>query len=307
MNQQCKIFKSKEIVYQRDPNDKKKIINGYKVMKIIGEGSYGKIKLAIRDNQEYAIKKFNKFILKKKNKMYKNPNGTTKYVSLLDEVYREIEIHQKLDHPNIIKMHEIYDDDEREKLYVILEYAEMGQILKWESKQEIFTTPWKFDELTFKDYTKQMLMGLQYLQQQYVAHRDIKPHNILLTKNHQIKICDFGSAQQLTPQNDRVKGTEGTFQFVAPECLRENKKSDIPGYNGHLADIWSLGVVLYCIVELRLPFQSEIMLELFNQIETKEIKMKYDGPAKELILQMLIRDTSKRPNATQLLDDPYFQ
>ena len=45
-------------------------------MKIIGEGSYGKIKLAIKDNNEYAIKKFNKFILKKKNKMYKNPNGS---------------------------------------------------------------------------------------------------------------------------------------------------------------------------------------------------------------------------------------
>lgn len=73
--------------------------------------------------------------MKKKNKIYKNPNGSkqnnvnilaTKYVSLLDEVYREIDIHQKLDHPNIVKVFEIYDDEEREKLYLVLEYAEKG-------------------------------------------------------------------------------------------------------------------------------------------------------------------------------------
>lgn len=76
------------------------MINGYKVIKIIGEGAFGKIKLAIKNNEEYAIKKFNKFILRKKNKIYKNPNGSiyilkkaTKYVSFLEEVYREIDIH----------------------------------------------------------------------------------------------------------------------------------------------------------------------------------------------------------------------
>ncbi|KAM3132687.1 hypothetical protein pb186bvf_015232 [Paramecium bursaria] len=293
------------IIYERDPKDNKKIINGYKILKIIGEGAYGKIKLSQKDGKLFAIKKFNKYLLRKKNKIYKNPDGTTKYQSLLEEVYRELSIHQNLDHPHIVKLYDIFDDDKRDKLYAVLEYAQNGQILNWDHKKQIFQAR-EFSEEQIKKYLKQTLEALQYLNQIFVCHRDIKPHNILLDEHDNIKLCDFGTAQQLQSANQRVKGTEGTFQFVAPECLRESKDTDIPGYNGFLSDIWGLGIVAYCMVEKKLPFQSDNMLELFKQIESKEIQMNYNGQAKQIIMKMLIRDTKQRPSAQELLQDQYF-
>jgi serine/threonine protein kinase len=75
-------------------------------------------------------------------------------------------------------------------------------------------------------------------------HRDIKPSNILIDSNNNPKIIDFGRAAKLSQAGEKLKGSEGTYHFMAPEMLHEHDKS---GYDATLCDIWSLGVTFYCI------------------------------------------------------------
>lgn len=101
-----------------------------------------------------------------------------------------------------------------------------------------------------------------------IVHRDLKPQNILLDADDNAKICDFGVAHQMKDQYEKLKGSEGTYHFMAPESLKESKEKQ--GFCGKMADIFSLGVTFYCLIYKRLPFNHNTMMELFNQIQKKE-------------------------------------
>lgn len=95
-------------------------------------------------------------------------------------------------------------------------------------------------------------------------HRDIKPANILLDQNCEPRFIDFGRAVKLNAPGDKLKGSEGTYHFMAPEMLHEYDKS---GYDPVLCDIWSLGVTFYCLACRQLPFDGDPILRLFEAIE----------------------------------------
>lgn len=111
------------------------------------------------------------------------------------------------------------------------------------------------------------LVGLDYLHsEKKIVHRDLKPSNILIDSCGQAKIADFGSAESFI-NSDTMSDTQGTYHFQAPECL------DGSGYSGCKADIWALGVTLYCLVFNVLPFDSSDNNELFNKIRSQPIEL----------------------------------
>ena len=93
-------------------------------------------------------------------------------------------------------------------------------------------------------------------------HRDIKPQNILITKDNKAKLADFGVSQLFENGNDKVSKTEGTYHFMAPECCDRisifyNLLASVDSFSGRALDVWALGVTLYCMIYNNLPFFDE--------------------------------------------------
>jgi len=113
---------------------------------------------------------------------------------------REIDIHKILCHPNIIRLHEIIDDDDDDKVYLIMEYAELGQILTHDPTTNLFVPPLSLgtsflSEKDVRKYAQQIVEAVAYLHQKKVMHCDLKPQNILIDSSGNAKLADFGSAQ----------------------------------------------------------------------------------------------------------------
>ena len=135
---------------------------------------------------------------------------------------QEIAIMKKLNHENLIKLHKVIDDQEQDKLYMIIDFAEQGPILDWDEEQEIFFQPAdknvkSFPEEQIRYWFRGIVSGLDYLHQNNIIHRDLKPQNILIDAQNNAKIADFGQSCFFEGKDIQAK-TEGTYQFLAPEC-----------------------------------------------------------------------------------------
>lgn len=184
---------------------------------ILGNGSYSIVYMGKRfaDNKNVAIKYIN----------LKNLNFTS-----LKMIQSEIEITKKLlnhDNLNILKYYDIVENDD--SIYIIMEYCESGNL------SSILTGD-PIDENLAKNYFKQLVWGLLYLKENNIAHRDIKPTNILINNNI-LKICDFGFASQ-TDKSKKMITVCGSPLYMAPEVYKKS------GYDESV-DVWALGIILY--------------------------------------------------------------
>lgn len=305
----------KEILIEKKYRDKEgfKHYNEYKVIKKYGEGSIGKVKEVVNTltGKYYAMKVVNKLLLKMRKEYIRVGKGKMGIKTAFDAVEKEIEILRELDHENVVKLHQILTDEENEKLYLILDNCEKGEIMKWNMKNKTFapcTGDEYFDEDMIKSILYDTIEGLQYLHNLGIIHRDIKPHNLLMTTDNRIKICDFGAASKLkSKENDSFKNTEGTYHFMPPECWNYETKE----FSGVKADIWALGVTLYAMTYNRMPFWAENELELGNVIMTDEIGFEHKREAslelKQLIKRLLNKDPAERPDLQDILNDPFLK
>ena len=208
-----------------------KSLSEYRIEGIIGEGNYGKVKYAthIITNQPVAIKFINK------NRLIRA--GDT------DRIQNEMKIISGLNHPNILKAFEIFEDDLF--YYIVMERPEKGDLFNYICSKGRLT----LDEATFIYY--QIVNAVSYLQKQKIAHRDLKPENILLTEELIVKIGDFGLSKYYQSNNVRLSTICGSPCYSAPEMLRGNKYKPWP------IDIWGIGIILYCMICGALPFEDE--------------------------------------------------
>ena len=278
-------FKEKpefEKKYSKD-NFSKVLLNGFFPQEL-GSGSYGRVYLIKHNktNEEYALKVIDK---KKLMQMY----------GRIDIIKNEINIHSKLSHENIIRLYNVYEDEN--SINLILEYAKNGNLYELLSQPE---NKKGLDEQRAFDYFIQVVNAVYYLHQNNIIHRDIKPENILIGKKGLLKLCDFGWAKELTLENRSTFC--GTVEYMAPEIFgSENYDFGV--------DIWSLGILLYEMVIGHSPFKAKNMKSVILNIKSHDLT--YEKPlsheCRNLIEKILNINPQKRLKIKDILEHPFVK
>lgn len=284
-------------------------INNYTIHQSLGKGSYGKVKLCSHSGTSYAIKIYSKNLLSRKKDYIKNSFGRLEASTALQAVLRELEIMKRLNHPNLIHLHEILEDQTSDKLFMVIDYCEKGSIMEWDSESRKFWFPWTRTELSVSELRRiisEIVNGLMYLHRINIVHRDIKPQNILMTLSGFIKIADLGQAQDIS-ESDLLSSTVGTYYFFAPECCSSTAGS----FSGKAADIWALGITIYALVYKKLPFWAESLLGIFEVIQNSEIAYErnhlVNQEFEDLLRKILEKDPNRRLNLQGILDHSWMR
>ncbi|KAL4478926.1 hypothetical protein ABPG72_019363 [Tetrahymena utriculariae] len=137
-----RIVKESSVIHKSNINGQK-TMNQYEIGSVLGEGQYGKVRYAkVRDEkgcfQEFAIKYFKKQQLKKMKQFYKDEKGRTKIFTGIQTVQSEIAVMKKLEHENIVKLYEVIDDTENDKIYLVIDFAEKGQLIEYDERKQLF-------------------------------------------------------------------------------------------------------------------------------------------------------------------------
>uniref|UniRef100_A0A8C9V8X2 non-specific serine/threonine protein kinase n=1 Tax=Scleropages formosus TaxID=113540 RepID=A0A8C9V8X2_SCLFO len=204
-------------------------MDGYRVVRVIGEGSFGRALLVRPANSQ------EQFVLKE-IRVTKSRRGA-------DSSHREAALLSTMNHPNIVAFRDSFEADEH--LYIVMEYCAGGDILQRIKGQRNAL----FTQDVILNWFGQMCLGTKYIHDQRVLHRDLKSKNIFLASNGAVKLGDFGSACVLKSSEAYAYTYVGTPYYVSPEIW------DSKPYNNK-SDVWSLGCVLYELCTLRHPFQA---------------------------------------------------
>ena len=254
-------------------------LQDFKAGKELGKGAYGQVKLVLHvpTHTRYALKVVSK--------------SQFQHEKSFQAIKREIRLHQSLDHPHIVKLHDYLED--ADCLYLVLEYAARGSLFQHLQQSPVLSEP------LARHYFLQTCLGVQYLHSHDVIHRDIKPENLLVTASYDVKICDFGSCS-LGSETSSAFG--GTLDYLAPEVVAGTVHS-------FAVDIWALGVLLFELVHGRAPFNAEGKSEKCKQI----LSLAYTcDPALSSSLQALIRSLLRavpqhRLSLSDILAHPWVQ
>ena len=255
-------------------------LSDFKIQKELGKGSYGTV-YTVKSNINSNI-----YVMKKMELTHLNPRQQT-------ECYREVSILKKVSHKNIIKYYSSFL--EKNILYIIMEYAELGDLyslIKHYKKHSKF-----FSEIDLWKISYEILSGLEYLHSHNIIHRDIKCLNLLITKDHHIKIGDLG-VSAFTSGLDLHYTRVGTPLYISPELVKQ-KPYD------YKTDIWSFGCSLYHLANLEPPFNGGNLIVLGNNIVKgvpKALSSLYSNEFKSFVDKMLEKKADKRPSAKEALD-----
>ena len=213
-------------------------------------------------------------------------------ISLIQE---EVAIMKKLDHGNLVSLIEVLDDPGEDSLYMVLEMCKKGVVMKVGLDERADPYPEESCRCWFRD----LMLGIEYLHAQGVVHRDIKPDNCLLTEDEVLKIVDFGVSEIFEKKSDmQTAKSAGSPAFLPPElCIVKHGV-----VSGKAADIWSMGVTLYCLAFGRIPFEKSSIFELFESIRNDELEIDRDcsPELKDLIYRILEKDPAKRISMSEL-------
>ncbi|XP_061836402.1 death-associated protein kinase 1 [Nerophis lumbriciformis] len=239
---------------------------------------------------EYAAK----FIKKRRSKSSRR--GVTR-----EDIEREVDILKEIQHPNIITLHEVFEN--KAEVILILELVAGGELFDFLAEKESLSE----EEAT--QFLKQILDGVFYLHSKQIAHFDLKPENIMLLSRSvphpRIKLIDFGLAHKIDFGND-FKNIFGTPEFVAPEVVNYEPL-------GLEADMWSVGVITYILLSGASPFLGENKQETLANVSAvdyafdEEFFSSTSLLAKDFIARLLVKDPKKRMTIQDSLQHPWIK
>ncbi|EGR30790.1 protein kinase domain protein, partial [Ichthyophthirius multifiliis] len=243
----------------------------------LGDGKGLKIKSEIGQGTKFY------FILLNQLNMQKSYN---KSVILTNNLYQ-----------NTKKQQKEFTKIERKQIIVAMEYVGKTSLNSF-LRQKIDK---KLDESEVKRLFKQIVQGLDYCHSLNIVHRDMKLENILLDKNQNIKIIDFGFSI-CAPESSKLKIFCGTPSYMSPEIVSKIE------YVGQKADVWALGILLFVMLQGKFPFKGLNNNELFKNIKKGSFQLAYDvsDNAKSLLKNLLNVKFEERPNTQNILKDVWL-
>lgn len=256
-------------------------IGRYQIIKTLGEGSFGKVKLAyhMATHQRVALKIINRKTLSKSD--------------MQGRVEREISYLRLLRHPHIIKLYDVIKS--KDEIIMVIEFA--GKELF-----DYIVQRGKMPEEEARRFFQQIISAVEYCHRHKIVHRDLKPENLLLDDDLNVKIADFGLSNIMTDGNF-LKTSCGSPNYAAPEVISGKL------YAGPEVDVWSCGVILYVMLCGRLPFDDEFIPVLFKKISggIYSLPSYLSSGAKQLLERMLVVNPLNRITVQQIMEDPWFK
>ncbi|KAJ3163572.1 hypothetical protein HDU86_000153 [Geranomyces michiganensis] len=251
-------------------------LDRFKVEKVLGEGSYGKVKLCYDtlSRRMVAVKIIPKESLKK-----------TAHVTRLK---REVRIMRLLHHPNITRLYDVIETDTQ--IVLTMEHVQGGELFDYIVAQK------RLKDRVARRLFRQIISALDYCHQSSIIHRDLKPENLLLDKNKDIKIIDFGFVK-LFDRQESLQTFCGSPFYASPEMILGKQ------YQGPEVDVWSMGVILFALLNGHLPFTDANTTELYRKIAQGiyETRTSYMSPdSADLIKRMLTVDASQRATIAEI-------
>jgi len=279
----------------------------YDTIEVLGQGSMGYVsKVQVKEGEEggSAFNPVNTKIMKKQNssslseRRLNRVDYALKQIQLdkvstmfLEELHNEIDILKAMDHPNIVKAHEVYHH--KKQIYIILELCDGGDLYN--------RLP--YSEMDAAYITGKLLSAIKYMHDHGIVHRDLKFENIIFESKHskaEIKVIDFGLSKKFaSTQIGVMHEGVGTLYSMSPQVLQ--------GVYGSQADLWSCGVIIYMLLSSHRPFYSKkrkIMIDKIMRCDYSFGKSYWDpvsSEAKDMISNLLVIDPKQRMDSTKAL------
>uniref|UniRef100_A0A3Q3APX8 non-specific serine/threonine protein kinase n=1 Tax=Kryptolebias marmoratus TaxID=37003 RepID=A0A3Q3APX8_KRYMA len=259
---------------------------------LVGSGQFAVVRRC--RHRSTSVEFAAKFIKKRRSKSSRR--GVTR-----EDIEREVNILKEIQHPNIIMLHEVFEN--KAEVILILELVAGGELFDFLAEKESLSE----EEAT--QFLKQILDGVLYLHSKQIAHFDLKPENIMLLNRSvphpRIKIIDFGLAHKIDFSND-FKNIFGTPEFVAPEVVNYEPL-------GLESDMWSIGVITYILLSGASPFLGDNKQETLANVSAvdytfdEEFFSNTSVLAKDFISRLLVKDPKKRMTIQDTLQHPWIK
>jgi serine/threonine protein kinase len=306
-------------------SDAPHVPNDCKVVKLLGQGSFGKVWL-VRGRLSSVERPASPIAALSEAK--EDTLFVAKTVKLSGseaerkQALREVQVHASLDHPNIVRLLSYSTVDTQpataqhhqphfrrrprtpdSEMTLFLEYADGGDLSSMmEQRQRGRSSTAPLSEQYILDYLVQIAMALDYVHAKHILHRDIKAENVFLTKSGMVKLGDFGVARQLDYTRQRAFTQVGTPYYLSPEVC-DGKPYD----SG--SDMWSVGVMLYYLMFNKFPFDGQGLRQLMANIVGRPVQVSrfrnsYSSKLTDVLRSLLSKRSSQRPSASDLLKHP---
>ncbi|XP_023947816.2 serine/threonine-protein kinase PLK4 [Bicyclus anynana] len=213
---------------------------------------------------------------------------------MIGRVRQEVTIHSRLKHPAILELYTFFED--AHYVYLVLELAHNGELAK-----HFKLGTCGLSEKAASDIFRQVLSGVLYLHTHNIIHRDLSLNNLLLTKDLNVKIADFGLATQLNGPDEKHVTMCGTPNYISPEVASRE-------LHGLPADVWGLGCMLYTLLVGSPPFHTKHVKTTLNKVINADYKIpaELSIQAQDLLQKLLCKDPSRRITLKGIMEHPFL-
>ncbi|XP_076277413.1 polo like kinase SAK [Lasioglossum baleicum] len=257
-------------------------IEDYEVLNLLGKGGFASVYRAkcLRSGIEVAIKMIDKKLMQA--------------AGMVGRVRQEVAIHSRLKHPAVLELYTYFEDSNY--VYLVLELCHNGELQRYLKTQGSCALP----EEHAGRIIRQVVQGLLYLHSHQILHRDMSLSNLLLSRDMQVKIADFGLATQLTRPDEKHLTMCGTPNYISPEVATRSS-------HGLEADVWSLGCMLYTLLVGKPPFDTDAVKSTLTRVVMADYVMPHhlSDNAKDLIDKLLKKNPKERIRLRDIPKHPF--